>query len=39
MPEESPDRWRQIERLYQEWFFTDEFANREIAKIEGRLIK
>ena len=30
---------RQIERLYQEWFFTDEFANREIAKIEARLIQ
>ncbi len=30
---------RQIERLYQEWFFTDEFANREIAGIEARLIQ
>jgi len=30
---------RQIERLYQEWFFTDEFANREIASIEARLIQ
>ncbi|MBI5801988.1 MAG: PPC domain-containing protein [Verrucomicrobia bacterium] len=30
---------RQIERLYQEWFFTDEFANREMAGIEARLIK
>lgn len=30
---------KQIERLYQEWFFTDEFANREIAEIEARLIK
>jgi len=30
---------RQIENLYQEWFFTDEFANREIAGIEARLIK
>ena len=29
----------EIERLYQEWFFTDEFANREIANIEARLIK
>ena len=29
---------RQIEGLYQDWFFTDEFANREIAKIEARLI-
>ncbi len=30
---------RQIERLYQEWFFTDEFANREIGSIESRLIQ
>ncbi len=30
---------RQIESLYQEWFLTDEFANREIANIEARLIK
>ncbi len=30
---------RQIEGLYQEWFLTDEFANREIANIEARLIK
>jgi len=30
---------RQIEGLYQEWFLTDEFANREIATIEARLIK
>jgi hypothetical protein len=30
---------RQIERLYQEWLFTDEFANRQIAGIEARLIK
>lgn len=29
---------KQIEGLYQEWFFTDEFANREIARIEARLI-
>lgn len=29
---------RQIEGVYQEWFFTDEFANREIANIEARLI-
>ncbi len=29
----------QVERLYQEWFLTDEFANREIAGIEARLIK
>jgi hypothetical protein len=30
---------KQIEALYQEWFITDEFANREIAKIEALLIK
>ncbi len=30
---------RQIERLYQEWLITDEFANRQIADIEGRLIQ
>ena len=30
---------RQIESLYQEWFITDDFANREIANIEARLIK
>ena len=30
---------RQIEGLYQEWFLTDEFVNREIANIEARLIK
>jgi ribosomal protein L40E len=30
---------RQIERLYQEWFLTDEFVNREIASVEARLIK
>lgn len=30
---------RQIEELYQQWFLTDEFANREIANIEARLIK
>jgi len=30
---------RQIERLYQEWFLTDEFANREIAKVEAQLIQ
>lgn len=30
---------RQIERLYQEWLLTDEFANRQIADIEGRLIQ
>jgi hypothetical protein len=30
---------RQIERLYQEWFLTDEFANREIASVEARVIQ
>ncbi len=30
---------RQIERLYQEWLLTDDFANREIAAIEARLIQ
>jgi hypothetical protein len=32
-------RLNEIERLYQEWFLTDEFANREIAGIEARLIQ
>ncbi len=32
-------RLRQIERLYQNWFFTDAFANREIASIEARVIQ
>ena len=30
---------KQVEGLYQEWFLTDEFANREIANTEARLIK
>jgi hypothetical protein len=30
---------RQVENLYQEWFFTDAFANREIASVEARLIR
>ena len=30
---------RQIESLYQQWFLTDAFANRQIANIEARLIK
>ncbi len=30
---------KQIEALYQQWFFTDDFANRQIAAIEARLIK
>jgi len=29
----------QIERLYQNWLLTDEFTNREIAKIEARVIQ
>jgi len=32
-------RLGQIERLYQNWLFTDEFANREIAGIEARVIQ
>ena len=36
----SVEGWlRQIERLYQEWFLTDDFANREIAGVEARVIK
>ena len=36
----SVEGWlRQIERLYQEWFLTDAFANREIAGVEARVIK
>jgi hypothetical protein len=30
---------RQLEGLYQDWFLTDEFVNREIASIEARLIQ
>lgn len=30
---------KQIEGLYQRWFLTDAFANRQIANIEARLIK
>jgi hypothetical protein len=30
---------REVERLYQEWFLTDEFANHEMANIEARIIK
>jgi len=32
-------RLGQIERLYQNWLFTDEFANRQIASIEARVIQ
>ena len=40
LPKSSVDWYlRQIEGLYQDWFFTDEFANREIASIEARLIE
>ena len=40
LPKSSVDWYlRQIEGIYQEWFFTDEFANREIANIEARLIQ
>jgi hypothetical protein len=30
---------RQINNLYQQWFLTDKFANRQIAGIEARLIR
>ena len=30
---------RQIENLYQQWLLTEEFANREIANVEARLIQ
>lgn len=30
---------RLVERLYQEWYLTEEFANREIANTEARVIK
>jgi hypothetical protein len=30
---------KQVENLYQEWFLTDEFVNREIAKVEASLIQ
>ena len=29
---------RELENLYQEWYLTDEFVNREFASIEARLI-
>lgn len=36
----SVESWvRQIEGLYQEWFLTDEFTNRELGGIEARIIK
>jgi len=36
----SVEGWiRQIEGLYQEWFLTDEFVNRELGGIEARVIK
>lgn len=40
LPKSSVDWYiRQIEGLYQEWYITDDFANRELADIEARLIK
>ena len=30
---------REIENLYQEWFLTDDFVNREVGSIEARVIK
>ena len=30
---------KQLEGLYQDWFLTDEFVNREIAKTEASLIQ
>jgi hypothetical protein len=40
LPKSSVDGYlRQIEGLYQNWFLTDEFANREVAGIEARLIQ
>jgi len=30
---------RQLENLYQDWFLTDDFVNREIANVEARVIK
>ena len=32
-------RLGEIERLYQLWFFTDEFANRQIASIEALVVQ
>jgi hypothetical protein len=32
-------RLKEIESLYQNWFLTDEFTNRELADIEARLIQ
>jgi hypothetical protein len=40
LPRSSAEGYlKQIENLYQQWFLTDEFANREIATIEARLIQ
>jgi hypothetical protein len=40
LPRRSVDRYqRQIETLYQDWLITDDFANRKMAYIEGRLMK
>ena len=38
-PASVAGRLREIERLYQEWYLTDEFVNREIAGIEARVIQ
>jgi len=32
-------RLNQIENLYQNWFFTDEYANRQTASIEARVVQ
>jgi hypothetical protein len=40
LPRSSVDWYlRQLEGLYQDWFLTDEFVNREIANVEARVIK
>ena len=40
LPRSSVESYlRQVEGLYQEWFLTDEFANREIAKTEASVIQ
>jgi len=30
---------RELENLYQEWYLTDEFVNREVANVEARVIQ
>ena len=40
LPRSSVVGWlNQVEGLYQAWFLTDEFVNREIAGVEARVIK